>query len=101
MWPVAPFPPSADSASIEATHAGVPATVLVELLVVGVVVTVVVAVDELVCADELAAALVLAVLLAPPPELPQPASASAASAQITVARVCIPPFSAILSSTPS
>jgi hypothetical protein len=97
------LPPSEDNASIEATQGGVPAAVVVELLVGdAVVVTVVVLADEAVV-EELAALLLLALLLVPLDD-PHPArtsATSAASAAISVARVCITPFSAILSSTPS
>jgi hypothetical protein len=90
-----------DSASIEATHGGVPAAVVVvvELLVDdAVVVTVVVLADEVVA--EPAALLLLALLLVLPDD-PQPARASATSTAVSVARMCIASFSAILSSTPS
>jgi hypothetical protein len=86
MWPVAPLPPRKDNASIEATHAGVPAAVLVEVLVGGVVVTVVVAAEDDACVDELAALLPALFVLE---ELPQPAIPSAARAQISKARMCI------------
>jgi hypothetical protein len=101
MWPVAPFPPSADSASIEATHAGVPAAVVVELLVgEAVVVTVVVAADEVVVAEALAVLPALASLLVLADD-PHPVRASATSTAVIVGRVYIASFSAMLSSNPS
>jgi hypothetical protein len=93
------LPPSADRASIEATHAGVPATVLVDVLVTGVVVvTVAVLDDEDACVDELAALVLLAVLLE---DEPQPASARPTRTNMTIARVCIGSFSAMLLTIPS
>jgi hypothetical protein len=68
---------------------------------VAVVVTVDVNAEDVVCVEELPAFAPLWPLLVVPLDEPQPASASVARAHITVARVCIGSFSAILSSNPS
>jgi hypothetical protein len=59
--------------------------VVVDVLVVGVVVTVVVEIDDELCEDELAALVELVVV----DELPQPARTTATRAQIGKTRMCI------------
>jgi hypothetical protein len=80
----------------------VPAAVLVEVLVAGTVaVTVDVNEDEVVCVEELPALAALGLPPVLPLDEPQPASARVTRPQVSVARVCITPFSAMLSSSPS